>query len=358
MSTQPKVQNQIAKADQRQTVRDLVEKMKPQIRLALPKHLDPNRMARVFLTAVQRSPQLLQCTPESLAGALVIASQLGLEPDGILGHGYLVAFRNNKKGGIYECQFMPGYRGLMKVARQSGEISALYARAVHRRDHFEREQGLDEKLIHRPFEPDLDDIDERAKKEKWNQQQIAEAMTPGRLTHVYAVARFKDGGYQFEVMTRAEVELVRARSKSADDGPWVTDYEAMALKTVMKRLCKWIPGSVEKDLAVGLVDKAEAGESQDLGAIIDTSVTEPEPKDAKTTLDKITERHSKKAASPPPVQGGETVSEVVDPEDTGPCGWFDPNTGVVCQTEGPRVAGLGYRCGPHQAAVVPEGDPK
>lgn len=311
MTTQTQAIAPMQKKDGRAVVRDLIEQMKPQIKMALPRHMDPNRMARVFLTAVQRTPLLLQCTRESLAGALITASQLGLEPDGIMGHGYLIPFKNK---GVYECQFMPGYRGLMKVARQSGEISTLYARPVYRKDTFSYTCGLEETIEHVPYEPDLDVLNARAEQEKWNREryetELTEAADRGVLRGVYAVAKFKDGGYQFEVMSRLDVELVRARSKSADSGPWITDYDAMALKTVMKRLCKWIPGSVEKDQAVGLADRAEAGLPQDLGAIIDTTAVEmpalEQPEAPKGALDKLVEQAQKPVGSPPPVTKLET----------------------------------------------------
>lgn len=372
-------------ADARSLVRDLIEKMKPQIKLALPRHMDPDRMARVFLTAVQRVPRLLGCTQESLAASLITASQLGLEPDGMMGHGYLIPFKNNKKG-VDECQFMPGYRGLMKVARQSGEISTLYARAVYRKDRFKYNCGLDEAIEHVPYEPDIDALTARASEEKWDraryEAELAEACDRGVLRAVYAVAKFKDGGYQFEVMSRLDVDLIRARSKSADDGPWVTDYDAMALKSVMKRLCKWIPGSIEKDMAVGLMDRHEAGLPQDLGEIIDTTAVAdgPAPEQPKGALDRIVAEEKKaepdmaakpkpmaadvidksKAAAEPAQKQLKTVVEqedgkrrpVADVNDTGPCELqIDDETGEVCAKEGPKYDGVGYRCGKHTPEV-------
>src|SRR5262245_34215703 len=100
------------------TVSDLLMKYKEQIAMALPKHLTPERMIRVALTAVSRSPQLQKCTPATIAGCVVQASILGLEPDGVLGEAYLVPFWNKKAGGgkgSYECQLIPGYQGLLKL---------------------------------------------------------------------------------------------------------------------------------------------------------------------------------------------------------------------------------------------------
>lgn len=394
MSTQTQPQ----KPDDGSTsVQSMIKKMLPQIKMALPRHMDADRMARVFLTAIRRVPDLMKCTQESLAGALITASQLGLEPDGMMGHGYLIPFRNK---GVLECQFMPGYRGLMKVARQSGEISTLYARAVYRRDTFEYECGLDERIVHKPYDPSFDELAAQAAAEKWDtakyEHEIAEMTDRGPLVRVYAVAKFKDGGYQFEVMSRLEVEMVRARSKAATSGPWVTDYDPMALKTCMKRLLKWCPGSIEKDRAVGLMDRVEAGMSQELaGDIIDTTLVETPsetekpkgaldlivaketaalpPKEqrvrvedkAPAAVEQLVPKLAKKApAQQPPAQRPDPIDRTpapekrmhqvggqeVDLDDTGPCA-FHKGDGVICGHEGYRFDG-NYYCGNHAPVTI------
>src|SRR5690606_17978119 len=179
---------------------------------ALPRHITPERLARVALTAISSNPRLLECTKESLALALIEAGQLGLEPHGVMGQAYLVPYYNGKTK-KYEAQFQVGYRGLIDLARRSGEITKIEARVVREGDHFEYEYGLRPNLVHRP-----------------------DPTSQGDVTHVYAIAWLKDAEPIFEVMTRAQVDAIRRRSKAADSGPWVTDYEAMARKTVVKRL--------------------------------------------------------------------------------------------------------------------------
>jgi recombination protein RecT len=242
--------SQIVKAaDQIATVRSLLEKSKTQLAMALPRHITAERMLRVALTSIQKNPTLLECTPNSLLGAVFQAAQLGLMPDGVIGEAYLIPFRNNKKGGVMEVQFMPGYRGLLQLARRSGQISTFTVRAVHERDTFQVELGLNPTLKHRPYEGDDD---------------------PGRLTHVYAIARMKDGGIQWDYMNHREVEDIRKRSKSANSGPWVTDYEEMAKKTMIRRIAKLLPCSVEMQTAVTLDEMAERDIPQDLGGLIPT----------------------------------------------------------------------------------------
>lgn len=235
-------------------VRGLLEKMKGQLVAALPKHVSPDRLVRIVLTSIQRTPKLLECTRESLLGSILQSAQLGLEPDGVLGEAYLIPYWNGRKRAM-ECQFQSGYKGLIKLARQSGQISTIAARVVKAGDAFAYSYGLDEKLEHVP----------RAEAEQ-------------QVTHVYAVAKLKDGGYQFEVMTTGEIESVHQRTQgyqraadkgAAEVGPWVTDWEAMAKKTVLRRLCKLLPSSVEMARAVALDGLAEAGVPQEIDFTID-----------------------------------------------------------------------------------------
>ena len=201
-------------AGSKPTVFQLIEGSKGEIARALPKHMDADRLARIAITVIKQTPALGQCDPLSLVGALMTSSQLGLEP-GPLGEAYLVPFGR-------QVTFIPGYRGLIKLAWQSGMLDTISANVVHANDQFEYELGLNADLKHKP-----------ARGER------------GEPTEVYAVAKFKSGGYVFEVMSVKEVEDVRKRSKASKSGPWVTDWEAMAKKTVIKRLMKFLPLSPE-----------------------------------------------------------------------------------------------------------------
>jgi len=208
-----------AVAQRQNTLTALIERQKPEIARALPKHMDPDRLARIATTVMRQTPQLAQCTPESFLGALMTCAQLGLEP-GPLGHAYLVPYGR-------EVTFVPGYRGLVELARRSGQVQSVQARIVRDGDEFDYEFGLEPKLRHRP---------------------TADADKP--VTHAYAVLRLKDGGVDFDVMTRAEIDAIRKRSRAANNGPWVTDYAEMAKKTVLRRLLKTAPMSVEYHQAV------------------------------------------------------------------------------------------------------------
>lgn len=240
--------------DKVNTVRNLLEKCKSQIAMALPKHMTPDRMMRVAMTEIQKTPALLDCSPVSLVAAVIQASQLGLEI-GVLGQAYLVPF----KGSV---TLIPGYRGLVQLARRSGEIVSIEARIVHAKDLFTVAYGLNPDLTHKPWMPTPD---EKVTKEG-----------PGPVLCAYACARFKDGGYQFEVMSLRELDAIKNRSKSSSNGPWVTDTEEMYRKTVTRRLCKWLPASIELARALELDNNAEEGLPQDLSSVIDI---QPEAED-------------------------------------------------------------------------------
>jgi recombination protein RecT len=232
----------------------LLTKMKPQLQTALPRHLSADRMLRIATTSIRRTPKLLACNQQSLLGAIMQSAQLGLECDGVLGHAYLVPFKE-------EVQLIVGYKGLIDLARRSGQLSTIYARVVYAKDQFEYAYGLSERLEHIPSGEE----------------------EPGDIVAVYAVARLKDGGTQFEVMTAGEVGKIRARSMAKDSGPWVTDPAEMHKKTVLRRLCKMLPASVELARAVALDEHADLGMSQQLEDVIDVAETPS----GKPTLDTI-----------------------------------------------------------------------
>lgn len=206
-----------------------------QLAAALPSHISPDRISRIALTEMRKTPALRECDPYSLFGSIMQASQLGLELGGALGHAYLVPFRS-KRG--MDAQFIVGYRGMIDLARRSGQIVSLQAHAVHQGDDFDFAYGLDERLHHIP---------------------TSDVANRGEIIAFYAVAKLKGGGHQLEVMWKSEVDAVRAQSKAGNSGPWVSHYEEMGKKTVIRRLFKYLPVSVELQQAVGLDEQADRG---------------------------------------------------------------------------------------------------
>ena len=200
----------------------LLDRNKDAVGASLPSGMSRDRFIRLLLTAANVNPGLLECTPQSFLAAAVTSAQLGLEPNDPRGLAYLIPFNDRKKGKVV--QFIIGYRGMLDLARRSGMVSAINAFPVYEGDTFVYSLGLEPTLEHIPG----DDED------------------PAKLTHVYAVAKVA-GEPQFVVMTRKQIDRVRASSQGAksDYSPWNTHYVEMALKTALRRLCKWLPQTVE-----------------------------------------------------------------------------------------------------------------
>lgn len=215
--------------------------MKAILAAALPRHMTPERMIRIATTEIRKVPELGECDSMSFVSAIVQCSQLGLEPGSALGHAYLLPFGNgDAESGKKNVQLIIGYRGMIDLARRSGQITSLSARVVREGDEFSFEFGLDEKLIHRPGENE-----------------------DAPITHAYAVAKLKDGGVQFEVMTRKQIDRIRdthskaaiSAAKKRRSSIWTDHFEDMAKKTVIRKLFKYLPVSIEIQRAVSMDEK-------------------------------------------------------------------------------------------------------
>lgn len=224
-----------------------LEAYRPQLEKVLPSHISADRLIRLAVTCYRMTPALTQCDRTSLFGAVMQCAQLGLEP-GVLGEAYIVPFKGR-------AQLIPGYQGLVKLAYQSGEVRSIWAYSVRERDTFEVELGTEQKVRHIPLKrpngfpaPD----EER-----------------GEIVGVYAGAELVTGGKVVTMMTIEEIQRVRSRSAAGNAGPWVTDFEQMALKTVIRRLFKWLPRSIQVRTALALSDMADRGIDQRLS--IETS---------------------------------------------------------------------------------------
>lgn len=196
-----------------------------QVAKALPRHLTPDRFIRIACTTLMRTPKLANCDQASFFNSLLTLSQLGLEPDGR--HAHLIPFRNNTRN-CTECQLIIDWKGLAALAMRSGLVSNLHADVVREGDLLEYSAG---KL--------------KAHVPHFLRRDAAKPAAEGKLFAVYCVAEFKDGSSKADVMSLAEVNAIRARSRSGQSGPWVTDYNEMAKKTVFRRLSKWLPLSPE-----------------------------------------------------------------------------------------------------------------
>ncbi len=259
---------------------------KAAIAKALPRHLTADRFIRVALTAMMRTPKLAQCDQASFFNCLLTLSQFGLEPDGRRAH--LIPFENRKRG-VTECQLIIDYRGLVELAMRTGVISTIHAELVCENDDFEWNIG--QIIRHR--------IDFKKPR--------------GKPYAVYALATTKDGGTFSEVMTVEEVEKIRARSRAGQNGPWVTDWDAMALKTVFRRLSKWLPLSPEyRDAAESDADAGQEAIQVDGSVFVMPEALPDAPEqERKNVRDEIHGEHGDGVQTPPPPEPTEQEAQSI-----------------------------------------------
>jgi len=233
-----------------QTIGQLLLSKKAQIEKALPKHMDSDKVLRIVMTEITRNPDLKKCSSESLITAVIQSSQLGLHPDSLTGEAYLIPYNNSKKG-IHECQFQVGYKGMLRLAYNSGQILNVDAQAVFENDTFDVCYGSNQYLT---FIPTL--------------------KNRGAIKCYYAIAHMKNGGYQFIVMSKEDVDKHKAYSKSSGSSysPWSTHYDEMAKKTCIKAVLKYLPRSSEDMnliMASSLDDQADLGIQDNSHLLID-----------------------------------------------------------------------------------------
>lgn len=249
---------QIRAAQPGSDFKGLLKKEWPRIQAVMPRAMNPERMMQIAISAYNTTPKLSECSTVSVLSCVMKCASLGLEPSAVdgLGRAYILPYYNGKTRRM-EAQMIIGYRGMIDLARRSGELESIHAQPVFQGDtyeHWEDETGQHFKFVAADVPHDAD-----------------------KLTDVYVCAHLKDGGFVFETMTRREVDDVRKRSKASSNGPWVTDYVAMACKTVIRRSFKYLPVSVEAREA------AAADETTpDYGAVLNPVVSIPENVDAET----------------------------------------------------------------------------
>lgn len=236
--------NQVKKASPSKGMEQLLTKMGGQIQKALPSMVSSERFQRVALTAFSNNTKLQQCDPMSFIAAMMQSAQLGLEPNTPLGQAYLIPYGK-------QVQFQIGYKGLLELAQRSGKIKTLYAHEVRENDTFDIDYGLNQTLTHKPL----------LKGDR------------GEVIGYYAVYHLDTGGNSFIFMTKDEVlEHAKRFSKTYNSGPWQTDFDAMAKKTVIKQLLKYAPLSIELQKATSMDETVKTEISDDMSLVEDGGI--------------------------------------------------------------------------------------
>lgn len=194
--------------DQKRDIRALInsDAVKNQLAMVLPKHMSADRMARVAITAILKTPKLMQCKPESLLQALMLCSQTGLEPDGRNAH--LIPY-----GDMVQVIF--DWKGLVALAERNG-VKNIRAVAVCDNDEFNFEIKDGRPTVSHKID--------------WKK--------PRGNAYVFYGTCLRNDELDVEVMHKDDIDAIRKRSKASGSGPWVTDYEEMAKKTVLRRMSK------------------------------------------------------------------------------------------------------------------------
>lgn len=271
----------VAKPGKPVTLRDMVQDMLPAVKAALPAVMTPERFTRIATSALSANPKLAATTPASFLGAMMTAAQLGLEPNTPLGQAYLIPFKNK---GVDETQFQLGYRGLIQLAYRSGEVTSIQAEVVYENDKFDYELGLDPTLKHVP-----------AKSGR------------GKPTHYYAVWKSKSGAVGFAVMSVEDIlEHAKKFSKAYGSGPWQTNFDEMAKKTVLKKALKYAP--LASDFVRGIASDESIRDFAEGTDILDTNgkTIDVEPEDATPAAESVPSQQA-----PAPATAGKTVEEVL-----------------------------------------------
>ncbi len=172
----------------------------------LPKHLTPQRLSRIAVTAIMKNPDLLKCSVPSIMNSLMICAQAGLEPDGRMAH--LIPYGN-------VCQLIFDWKGMVSLALRNG-YEVVYGDKVCEGDTFDARVVDGIKKINHSI----------------NYRQ------PRGEAYAYYTVCQNDGHIDFEIMTKDEVEAIRERSRAKNAGPWRSDYDEMAKKTVIRRMSK------------------------------------------------------------------------------------------------------------------------
>ena len=270
----------------------LLKQMGPQIQAALPKHMDVDRVSRLVLTEFRKNENLGKCTQESVAGSIIMLSQMGLEI-GVLGQAFLVPYWNGRAN-RYECQGIPGWQGIVDLVNRSGR-STVWSGAVYDGDLFDYELGSNPFVRHKP----------------------GDDHGMGHILYTYAIGKVK--GSEFPVIeVWSNARLVKHRdtfNKVGERHYSFKNWEAYARKVPLLQVAKYMPKSVELQKALDVEGAAERGVVIDLDAALTGDIPQqpeeptPPPKQPEPEKEKPKARGKSKPAEEPkaqePASGGD-----------------------------------------------------
>lgn len=275
---QPVTQQLIEPKKEMPTIWQLLDRKdtKDKFKQVLGSTMTPDKMLRLCINAVRKTPRLADCDPYSVFGAMMSAAALGLEPNTPLGHAFLIPYKKRRKVGNqwvdgYECQFQIGYKGFVALAHRSPKLVKLEAEAIHEADIFDNEQGSESFLKFRKS------LENRGK-------------LRGAYCYIKTRGEFGDGD-AVAILPLSEIHKIRAKSETyrtltraveqaaneadkqkaqikLDETPWVMWEDDMAAKSALKKLCKQYPLSPQMVAAARMDEMSDEG-TLDLSALAD-----------------------------------------------------------------------------------------
>ena len=305
MSQQLTVQEE--RAQRLASFKSQLEKQTATFQAMLPAHVPAEKFKRVVMTAMINSADLIECSAQSIFTSCARAAADGLLPDG-------------REGAIVKygaaAQWMPMVNGILKKLRNSGELLSINPYVVYAKDRFRYELGDNEKIEHVPYIGD----------------------EPGDIIAVYAIARTKDGGVYREVMTKSQVEKVRAASRAKNGPAWTQWWDQMALKTVLRRLSKRLPMSTDREEDIRAMLEREDDEMQDVTPPADA---EPRPTREQFQGSADAGEAAPKGDTTPASEGGDNVTagkaEAVTPAASDPRESMSPEDRERVEREADRM---------------------
>ncbi len=293
----PSVQSAVAtrdqqKADKQVAAARFIERLGPQIARALPAHLTGDRMTRLALTAIRKTPDLATCSEVSMAGAILTAAAMGLEPNTPAGEAYLVPYKG-------EVQLIVGYAGFVKLFWQHPLAQSIRAEAVYADDDFDYSYGTGAFLRHKPARRD----------------------GAGEPVAYYAHAVLTTGAEAFVVLTPDEVKALRG-GKTGSNGGIPDPQHWMSRKTCIRQLVKMLPRSANLAQAAQVDEKGGTELYRAAAAERGPAVTPEAPAAIESSVDAAT---------------GEVITPTVTPT---PGGQPPAGGGKASQAQLARVHGL------------------
>lgn len=293
----------------RRDIRELLEgpEIRAAVQQAMGDKMSAERFVRIAINATMRQPALLECSKVSFYQVLLDLASYGLEADGRRAH--LIPFWNTKmcvcnhqkdshqsgKCMVPGCdctklssrrdvQLIIDYKGLAELVRKSGDVSYIHADAVYKGDDWSFSYGSDAHLRHKP--------------------NLEVARTVDKRMAYYSFVKLRDGSEDFIVFSPSQVEAIRKRSKSPDNGPWVSDYDEMGKKTVFRNHSKWLPLKPEVKDAIEHDDDAidiDVSDAMNAGRALSEGSTEAAEAVLQEKLAAMKEHHGEASNGDTPV---------------------------------------------------------